>query len=126
MAPEQRVASLNAQIKYTGTDIEAGVAVITPLFMLLSAAIVLGIANSMSAGVKFKQVFAILAYANLPIILKHGLAVVVMLLKNPDDFNLINPLAFNPAGSGPRQRVGNVFSCDSGRRWICSSSGHCC
>lgn len=97
MQPEQRAAAMNAQIKYTGIGYEAGVAVITPLAMLLSAAIVLAIVNSMSAGVKFKQVFAILAYANLPIILKHGLATVVMFLKNPDDFNLINPLAFNPA-----------------------------
>jgi hypothetical protein len=65
---------------------------------VISAAIVLGIASGlMSAGVRFKQVFAIVCYAGLPLVLKHALAIVVMFLKSPDDFNLLNPLAFNPA-----------------------------
>jgi hypothetical protein len=65
---------------------------------VISAAIVLGIASGlMSAGVKFKQVFAIVCYAGLPLVLKHALAIVVMFLKSPDEFNLLNPLAFNPA-----------------------------
>ena len=95
--PEQRARSLEMQIKYIGIGYEAGAAVITPLFMALSALIVLGIANSMSAGVRFKQVFSIMAYAGLPIVIKQGLSIVVMFLKNPDDFNLINPLVFNVA-----------------------------
>jgi hypothetical protein len=75
-----------------------GTIVGVPIMYLISAAIVLGIASGlMSAGVKFKQVFAIVCYAGLPGILKHALAIVVMFLKSPDEFNLVNPLAFNPA-----------------------------
>jgi hypothetical protein len=95
--PEQRAKSMEIQVKFAGIGYDAGVVVITPLALLISSAIVLGIVSAMSAGVRFKQVFCIMAYAGLPIILKHALAIVVMFLKSPDDFNLINPLAFNPA-----------------------------
>ena len=94
----QRDASIAMQTKFTGIGYYFGTAVMIPLMYLISAAIVLGIASGMmSAGVRFKQVFAIVCYAGLPGILKHALAAVVMFLKSPDDFNLINPLAFNPA-----------------------------
>lgn len=95
--PEQRAQSMAMQAKFAGIGYDVAIVIFTPLALLLSAAIVLGIANAMGAGVKFKQVFAIMAYAGLPIIIKHALSIVVMFLKNPDDFNLLNPLAFNPA-----------------------------
>jgi hypothetical protein len=94
----QRDASIAMQSKFTGIGYYFGTIVMVPLMCVISAAIVLGIAGGMmSAGVRFKQVFAIVCYAGLPGILKHALAAVVMLLKSPDDFNLMNPLAFNPA-----------------------------
>jgi hypothetical protein len=49
----------------------------------------------MSAGLRYKQVFAVVCFAGLPMIVKHILSIVVMFLKNPDDFNVQNPLAFN-------------------------------
>jgi hypothetical protein len=68
------------------------------IFYLISSAVLLGIASGlMSAGIKFKQVFAIDCYAGLVVILKYALATVVMFLKSPDQFNLTNPVAFNPA-----------------------------
>lgn len=95
---EQREASIAMQTKFMGIGYYVGTIVMVPLMYVISAAIVLGIASGMmSAGVKFKQVFAIVCYAGLPMVLKHALATVVMFLKSPDDFNLINPLAFNPA-----------------------------
>jgi hypothetical protein len=39
--------------------------------------------------------FAISAYAMLPGFISSILAIVVMFIKNPDEFNLQNPLAFN-------------------------------
>jgi hypothetical protein len=95
--PEQRARQMEIAVKITGISYPLGVAVVTPLVLLISSAIVLGILSAMSAGVRFKQVFSITTYASLPVILKHALAIVVMFLKNPDDFNLVNPLAFNPA-----------------------------
>jgi hypothetical protein len=47
------------------------------------------------AALKFKQTFAISAWAMLPRVIAGILALVVMFIKNPEDFNLQNPLAFN-------------------------------
>jgi hypothetical protein len=40
-------------------------------------------------------VFAVICFAGLPMVVKHLLSIVVVFLKNPDDFNVQNPLAFN-------------------------------
>ncbi len=95
--PEQRAKSMETGAKIAGIVSVAAVVVITPLVPLIWGVIVLVIVNSMSAGLKFKQVFSIMVYAGLPAIVKAALSIVVMFLKNPDDFNLRNPLAFNPA-----------------------------
>jgi len=98
MPPEQRERTQAMQVKVMGFAYYGGVIIMTPVIYLISAAVLLGIASGMmGAGLKFKQVFAIVCYAGLPMIIKQLLAIVVMFLKNPDDFNLTNPLAFNPA-----------------------------
>lgn len=67
-----------------------------PFADLAIAAVLLGVvAGIMSAPLKFKQVFAIVCYANLPGLISTSLAAVVMFLKNPEDFDLQNPLVFN-------------------------------
>jgi hypothetical protein len=50
----------------------------------------------MSAQVRLKQVFAILCYASLPGVIMGLLMIAVMFMKPPDDFNIQNPLVFNP------------------------------
>src|ERR1039458_4734061 len=50
----------------------------------------------MSAQVRLKQVFAIICYSGMPGLIMVLLAIAVMFLKPPDDFNLQNPLVFNP------------------------------
>ena len=50
----------------------------------------------MSAQVRLKQVFAILCYASMPGVIMMLLAIAVMFMKPPDDFNMQNPLVFNP------------------------------
>jgi hypothetical protein len=68
-----------------------------PIYYLIVGGMLLGIVRGiMSAPVRFKQVFAIMCYASLPGLIFTVLAITVMLLKNPDDFNLQNPLVFNP------------------------------
>jgi hypothetical protein len=94
----QRDATIAMQTKFVGIGYYFSAIVMVPLIYLIQAATVLGIASGlMSAGVKFKQLFAIVCYAGLTSIVMHVLATVVMFLKSPDEFNLANPLAFNPA-----------------------------
>jgi len=67
-----------------------------PFVDIIIAAVLLGIvAGIMSAPLKFNQVFAVVCYANLPGLISAALGAVVMLLKNPQDFDLQNPLMFN-------------------------------
>ena len=50
----------------------------------------------MSAQLRLKQVFAIICYSGMPGLIMVLLAIAVMFMKPPDDFNLQNPLVFNP------------------------------
>lgn len=95
--PEQRARTQEMQAKFAGVGADAAVAIFTPIALVVSAGIVFAIVNAMGAGLRYKQVFSIMAYGSLPIIVKYALSVVVMFLKNPDDFNPTNPLAFNAA-----------------------------
>lgn len=92
---ERRDATIAMQAKVTGIGYYASAIVFMPVVMLVSAAILLGITAMMSAGLKYKQVFAVTCFAGLPMVIKFLLSIVVVFLKNPDDFNLQNPLAFN-------------------------------
>ena len=58
----------------------------------------------MSAGIGLKRMMAIVAYGFLPTLLQTALSMVVLFLKDPEDFNLQNPLMFN---------VGAYLSSDS-------------
>jgi hypothetical protein len=49
----------------------------------------------MSAGVGLKRMMAIVAYGFLPLVVQTALSMVVLFLKDPDEFNLQNPLMFN-------------------------------
>jgi hypothetical protein len=49
----------------------------------------------MGGGMRFKQVFAVVCYSGLVGIVSAIITVVVIFLKNPDDFNMQNPVAFN-------------------------------
>lgn len=97
MSAEQRQQSVAVGTKIASISAYAGVIVGVPVYYLLAAAILLGItAGIMSAPVRYKQVFAIMCYAGLPGIIYAALGIVVMFLKSPDQFNMQNPLAFNP------------------------------
>lgn len=92
---EKRDQQIAMQAKITGIGYYVGTAVIMPIMFVISAALTLAFAAVMSAGLKFKQVFAIISYASVVQVIKWLLAIVVLFLKNPNDFDLTNPLAFN-------------------------------
>lgn len=96
LTPEQRQQSIAMQEKIMPFVYYIG-PVLMPLAFLISSGLIMGVLAMMSAGVRFKQVFAISCYAGLVGILANILGIVVMFLKSPDQFSFMNPLAFNPA-----------------------------
>jgi hypothetical protein len=94
---DQQAAAQSMGAKIAAVSAYGGSIVGIPIAYLISTVLLLVGCSIAGAGLKFKQIFAIVCYAGLPAIIKYVLAIVVMFLKNPDDFNLRNPLAFNPA-----------------------------
>jgi hypothetical protein len=97
MTPEQREMQIQMTTKFGSVFAYAGVLLGIPLVWLIWAAILLGIVKGMMAAqVRLKQIFAIIAYSSVPGVIMALLAIAVMFMKPPDDFNLQNPLVFNP------------------------------
>jgi hypothetical protein len=97
MTADQKAQQIAEGVKFASMFGYAGVVVGTPVVDLIVAAVLLGIAaGMMSAPIKFKQVFAVVCWAAVPTLISTVLATVVLFLKNPEDFNLNNPLVFNP------------------------------
>jgi hypothetical protein len=66
-----------------------------PLMALIVGEVTLLMCKLGGAALTFKQTFAMGAWASMPRVIAGILAIVVMFIKNPEDFNLQNPLAFN-------------------------------
>jgi hypothetical protein len=97
LSPEQRETQIQMGVKIAPIATYVGILVGIPLITLIWAAILLGIAKGMmSAQVRLKQVYAIICYSSLTGVILALLAIAVMFMKPPDDFNLQNPLMFNP------------------------------
>lgn len=95
--PEQRELQMQMGLKFASVGGYLAILIGMPVGYLIWAAILLGIVKGiLSAPVRFKQVYAVICYAGMPGLLMTILAIVVMYLKSPDDFNLANPLVFNP------------------------------
>jgi hypothetical protein len=103
MSDQQREAvtkTMDMQVKLASIFGYVGGVVAVPLSYLIVGGILLGIVRGiMSAPVRFKQVFATMCYASLPGLMYTVLAITVMLLKNPDDFDIRNPLPFFNLGA---------------------------
>jgi hypothetical protein len=96
LTPEQREQGVQVGAKFAPIFGYAAVVVGIPLALVIWSGVLLGIVKGiMSVPLRFKQVFAIVCYAGLPGVIFTALAIAVMFLKGPDDFNLQNPLAFN-------------------------------
>jgi hypothetical protein len=95
MAPEQRERTMALQMKLAPAMGYTFGIVGVPIYAIVVAAVLLGITSMMSAGLRFKQVFAVVVYGSLPRAISALLMIVVVFLKNPDEFNMRNPTAFN-------------------------------
>jgi len=96
MTQEQRDQALTLQLKFAPVVAYVGAAIGVPIADVIVAAVLLGIAAGlMGGGMRFKQVFAVVCYSGLPGLISAILTIVVIFLKNPDDYNPQNPLAFN-------------------------------
>lgn len=97
LTADQRETQIQAGAKFAPIIGYAGAVLGPPLVLLIVAGVLVLMCKMAGAPVTFKQMFAVSAWARLPEFLAAILAIVVMFLKNPEEFNLQNPLAFNLA-----------------------------
>ena len=109
MPPEQRERAVAMQLKIMPVMGYVGAVLGSPVTALVVAGVLLLMFKVfMGAGITFKQMFGITAYSFLPGVVGGIAALVVMFLKNPDEFNLQNPTAFN---------LGAFFDPESTAKW---------
>jgi hypothetical protein len=95
---EQRERAIQQGMAISVPLAYAGAAVGMAVGSLAIAGILLGMLNLVGgAGLKYRQAFSITCYSFLPSALASILALVIMFLKNPEDFDLQNPLPLNLA-----------------------------
>jgi Yip1 domain len=94
---DQRQRAMDLQVKIITPARYYGQAILGPPIAALvrSGILMLIVGVMMSAGLRFKQVFAIVCFASLPRVLEALLKAVVVVLKK-QEINIFNPLAFNP------------------------------
>jgi hypothetical protein len=95
LTPQQREQQIQVAAgiyKYVGYA-----SIIGTLFSVFITAVVLMFLfdTMMSAGIGLKRMMAIVAYGCLPLVIQTALFMVVLFLKDPEEFNLRNPLMFN-------------------------------
>ena len=96
LTPEQITQRAEAGAKIAPIIGYAAPVIVAPLYCLLAAAIFTGLVSGvLSAPVKFKQVFAVVAFGGMPNVLVAILAGITVFIKNPDAIDPQNPLIFN-------------------------------
>lgn len=96
LPPAQREQQIAMGTKVAGIIGYVGAAVGTPVVALIIAGILMFGLNAMAgAQATFKQSLAIVSYSFLTGLVSMALSIVVLYLKNPEDFDIQNPLAFN-------------------------------
>lgn len=97
MPPEQRERAVEMGTKFGAISAYAGSVVGVTISTVVVAAVLMLTANGlMGAQLRFVQMLGITAYAFLTGIVTTTLSLIVMFLKPPEDFDIRNPLAFNP------------------------------
>jgi len=90
---EQAIATASRLYQYLGYG---GSAVGTLFYVFIVAVLLLFLFDTMmSAGIGVKRMMGIVAYGFLPLVVQTALSMVVLFLKDPEEFNLQNPLMFN-------------------------------
>ena len=109
MPVEQREQAIAQSVKFTPYFVYGAAVLGTPISILIVGSVLMVFFNTIfGAGVPFRKAFAVTAYAFLPGLVVVALAILVMYLKSPEDFDLQNPLAFNLGAflsAGQRQVV---------------------
>jgi hypothetical protein len=96
MPPEQRQQAMEQGMKFGVAMGYAGSAVGFAVISLVIAGVMLGLFNALAgADLTFRKVFSLVCYAFVPSVIATILALVTMFLKNPEDFDLQNPLILN-------------------------------
>jgi hypothetical protein len=95
MEPQARETAIQMQSKFAPIGGYVFSVLGPPLMALIVGGVIVLMCKLGGAALKFKQTFAITAWAMLPRVIAGILSIVVMFIKNPEDFNLQNPLAFN-------------------------------
>ena len=89
---EQLIRTAAGVYKYVGY----GSVVLTLLYVFIVAVLLMFLFDTMmSAGIGLKRMMAIVSYGFLPLVVQTALSMVVLFLKDPEEFNLQNPLMFN-------------------------------
>jgi hypothetical protein len=96
MTPEQREQGVAMGVKIASIMAYVGILFVPVVYVIMAGVLAL-MALILSAGIRFKQIFAVVSYSCLVSLVSSILTVVVIFLKNPDEINIQNPLAFNPA-----------------------------
>jgi hypothetical protein len=97
LTPEQRQNAFNLQLRFVPVFSYVGGVLGVPLTFLVGGGIIFGIVKALlGVPMRFAQVFAVIAYAWLPRVIFAGLSIIVMFLKNPEDFDIQNSFASNP------------------------------
>lgn len=124
MEPAQREQAIAIQVKVAPYFFYGFSVIGTPVMALIVAAIFLLIFKTfLGADVSFRQVYAVCCYALVPLILSSIMALAVMLLKDPDQFDLQNATptnigAFLDAVSTPKWLYSLASSVDAFSLWI--------
>jgi len=96
MTPDQRENLINQQVKFAPIFGYVGVAIGTPIALLVVAAIFMGIFNAASsAALDFKTSFGVAAHSWMPFVVAALLGIVILCLKPPDQIDLQNLVASN-------------------------------
>jgi hypothetical protein len=90
--------------------------------VIVSAVLIFLFNVLMSADLKFPSVMGIVGYSFLPLLISSALTIVVMFMKDPEDFDIQRPLAFNLGAflpdSTPRWVIMGASSFDLFSFWI--------
>src|SRR5690348_1891656 len=124
MTADQRAQTLAIQVKVGPYFAIGGAVVGFPVFAVVAAGIFLLLFRTLlGADVTFKQVYAVCCYSFIPLIFSSIMALAVMLLKEPDQFDLQNPIltnvgAFLDALSTPKWLYALASSVDVFSAWV--------
>ena len=98
LTPEQREQQIQLWTKLGPVLAYGGSVIWPPLRSLIIAGVLMLVAVAMmSAPIKFKQMFSLVCWAWMPMIVFSALFLAVAYLKPPEEFNVQNPIALNPA-----------------------------